>query len=145
MDKDNREDLEVIVGFGEEEGSSLNECVEISMSRYMWWVWEMGSMSINGEFVIRVSKDWFMDSLDRSRRLVLILDFFLFFYKEVRIRVSFYFFFIFLWDTVYIFSCFGILIYFFVMIMSFLEYDVVCYTRDKGGRAKEVIRFKVKL
>lgn len=35
MDKDNREDLEAIAGLGEEEGSSLNECVETSMSRHM--------------------------------------------------------------------------------------------------------------
>ena len=35
MNRDNREDLEAILGFGEEESNSLNECVETSMSRHM--------------------------------------------------------------------------------------------------------------
>lgn len=35
MVRDNREDLEAIPGFGEEESSSLYECVETSMSRHV--------------------------------------------------------------------------------------------------------------
>lgn len=54
-------------------------------------MWETGPMSTNGESATRASKDWSMDSLDRSRRPALTPDPLLLPHKEARIRVSLHF------------------------------------------------------